>query len=106
MITTAVMAMTSKTLTTMAAISAAVSLETLTSSNVWAEKKCINLFILSARDLLMLKKKGTFWSSHALSTDFNRYFAFVFWMSGSSLKYSDLLICITYSGSILTFKTV
>jgi hypothetical protein len=51
MITTAVMAMTSKTLTTMAAISAAVSLETLTSSNVWAEKKCINLFILSARDL-------------------------------------------------------
>jgi hypothetical protein len=68
MITTAVMAMTSKTLTTMAAISAAVSLETLTSSNVWAEKKCINLFILSARDLLMLKKKATFWSSQALSS--------------------------------------
>lgn len=60
MITTAVMAMTSKTLTTMAAISAAVSLETLTSSNVWAENKCINLFILSARDLLMLKKNEQF----------------------------------------------
>lgn len=104
MITTAVMAMTSKILTTMAAISAAVSLETLTSSNVWAEKKCIKN--KSKRYANAKKKKGTFWSSQVLSSDFNRYFAFVFWMSGSSLKYSDLLICITYSGSILTFKTV
>lgn len=38
MITTAVMAMTNKILTTMATISAVVSLETLTSSYVWAEK--------------------------------------------------------------------
>lgn len=55
MITTAVMAMTSKILTTMAAISAAVSLETLTSSNVWAEKKCIKN---KSKRYANAKKKG------------------------------------------------